>query len=132
MVVYNINFWWGQPFQTSRFKLFSPRIVKLSWWTKPDKCLPMNSRILVYPVNDVVLVSLLLTFNRFHKSFWCFYRWLWASKCRLGMCWVSEFGGYNPSGNGYWNFETSLLTTLWWWHEHCLFWRLTASPTLGV
>ena len=32
----------------------------------------------------VVLVSLLLTLNRFHTLFWFFYCLLWTSKCRLG------------------------------------------------
>ena len=27
--------------------------------------------------------SLYLTLNRFHTLFWCFYCWLWTSKCRL-------------------------------------------------
>ena len=31
-----------------------------------------------------VLVSLLLTLNRFHKSFWCFHYWPSTSKCWLG------------------------------------------------
>ena len=33
---------------------------------------------------DVVLVPLLLQLNRFHKLFWCFYCWLWLSKCQMG------------------------------------------------
>ena len=33
----------------------------------------------------VVLVSLLLTLNRFHTLHWCLYCWLWTSTCRLGM-----------------------------------------------
>ena len=32
---------------------------------------------------DVVLVSLLLTVNRFHTVLWCFYCWHWTSKRRL-------------------------------------------------
>ena len=28
-------------------------------------------------------MSLLLTLNRFQTLFWCFYCWLWASKCEL-------------------------------------------------
>ena len=35
-------------------------------------------------VNNVVLVSFLLTLNRFHTLFWCFDCWLWTSKYRLG------------------------------------------------
>ena len=31
------------------------------------------------PVNDIILVYLLLTLNRFHTLFWCFYCWLWAN-----------------------------------------------------
>ena len=34
-------------------------------------------------VNDVVLMPLLLTSNRLHILFKCFYRWLWTSKHRL-------------------------------------------------
>ena len=30
----------------------------------------------------VVLLSLLLSLNRFHKFFHCFHRWLWANKCQ--------------------------------------------------
>ena len=32
-------------------------------------------------MNDVVLVLVLLTLNRFHTLFWCFHDWLWTSKC---------------------------------------------------
>ena len=35
-------------------------------------------------INDVVLVSSMLTLNRFHTLFWCFHCWLWISKCQLG------------------------------------------------
>ena len=35
-------------------------------------------------VRDIVLVSLFLTLNRFHRLFLCFNLWIWASKCRLG------------------------------------------------
>ena len=38
----------------------------------------------MFDVNDVVLVLLLLTLNRFHTLFWCFHCWLWTNKCRLG------------------------------------------------
>ena len=34
-------------------------------------------------INDVVLVSLLLTLNRFQTLLWCFRCWLWTSKCTL-------------------------------------------------
>ena len=36
-------------------------------------------------VNNVILMSLLLTLNKFHKLFWCFHCWLWSSKCQLGI-----------------------------------------------
>ena len=36
-------------------------------------------------VNNVVLVTLLVPLNRFHTLLWCFYYWLWTSKCRLGI-----------------------------------------------
>ena len=32
---------------------------------------------------DTILVSSLLTLNRFRKLFWFFYYWLWTRKCRL-------------------------------------------------
>ena len=33
----------------------------------------------------VILVSLLLTWDRFHTLFWCFHCWFWTkNKCRLG------------------------------------------------
>ena len=35
--------------------------------------------------HDVVLVSLLLTLNRFHTLFWCFHCWLQTSKYQLGL-----------------------------------------------
>ena len=34
--------------------------------------------------HDVVPVFLSLTLNIFHTSFYCFYHWLWTSKCLLG------------------------------------------------
>ena len=33
----------------------------------------------------VILMSSLLTLDRFHSVFWCFYCWHWASKCCLGL-----------------------------------------------
>ena len=41
-------------------------------------------------INDVVLVSLLLTFDRFHTLFWCFGCWIWTSNCRLGS-WIEKY-----------------------------------------
>ena len=34
-------------------------------------------------VSNVVVMSLLLTLNRFHTLCWCFHSWLWTSKCQL-------------------------------------------------
>ena len=34
-------------------------------------------------INDIVIVSLFLTLNKFHTLFWCFYCWICISKCRL-------------------------------------------------
>ena len=36
-------------------------------------------------VNDVELVSLLLTLSRFHILLWCFHCWFWTGKYRLVM-----------------------------------------------
>ena len=50
-------------------------------------------------VTDVALVSLLITLNRFYTLFWCFYCWLWTSKCRLGLVskhWSCVFLLENP------------------------------------
>ena len=35
-------------------------------------------------MNNLVLVSLWLTLNKFHMLFWCLHWWLRTSKCRLG------------------------------------------------
>ena len=35
-------------------------------------------------VNDVLLMSLLLTGNMFRNFFKCFYYWVWISKCLQG------------------------------------------------
>ena len=32
--------------------------------------------------------------NRFHTLFWCFYCWLWTSKCRLGASCMNSKDGY--------------------------------------
>ena len=38
---------------------------------------------------DVFLVFLSLTLNIFHTFFWCFFCWLWTSKCSLeSMIWI--------------------------------------------
>ena len=34
--------------------------------------------------HDVIMVSFLLTLNRFYTKFWCFHFWLWTNKCQLG------------------------------------------------
>ena len=36
-------------------------------------------------INDVLMVSLLWSLNRFQRLFWCFHCWLWTSKCQLGI-----------------------------------------------
>ena len=43
--------------------------------------------------NDVILMSLLLTLNRFHTLFWCFHSWLWTNQCQLG-CYNKRSGTY--------------------------------------
>ena len=56
---------------------FSPPVLK----TTPP---PLQN-----DVNDINLVSLLLTFNRLHTFILCFRRWLWASKCWISR-WIRE------------------------------------------
>ena len=48
--------------------------------TMPKIC----SKLAINRRQCIVLVSLLLTLNRFHVLFWYFHCWLWTSKCRLG------------------------------------------------
>ena len=54
-------------------------------------------------VNDVVLVSILFTLNKFHTLFCCFCCWLWTSKCRLGKLQTKTvaviFPGHKPCKN---------------------------------
>ena len=50
----------------------------------------------IQDLNDVVLVSSLLTLNRFHIMFWYFSYWFWKSLCRLG-CNFSEDGQFLKS-----------------------------------
>ena len=52
----------------------------------PRLSLPQNKTPIsqIKAVNGVVLVYLLLIFNRFHALLSCFYCWLWTSKWRLG------------------------------------------------
>ena len=40
--------------------------------------------LIAYVITEVVLVTFLLTLNRFKSLFWCFHRWLCTSTCRLG------------------------------------------------
>ena len=48
------------------------------------KFVKVKNEIQQKDVNDVAMVFLSLTWNRFHKLSWCFDIWLWASKYRLG------------------------------------------------
>ena len=41
-------------------------------------------RDIAYWFSEVVLVSFIVTLNRFHTFFFCLHCWLWTSKCRLG------------------------------------------------
>ena len=42
---------------------------------------------------DIVLMVFLLTLNILHTSFYCFYFWLWTSKCRLCLgLWQLTYG----------------------------------------
>ena len=57
-------------------------------------------------VNDVVLVSLLLTLNKFHSMFWHFHCWLWTSRVTISIKYEGRGGGRGSSlhsgGVGYW------------------------------
>ena len=64
----------------------------------PEHCV----RFLLYVIS-VVLVSLLLTLNRFHVLFLCFHFWFWANKCRLGL-WPKNCL-YEVVWNSYWHQE---------------------------
>ena len=43
------------------------------------------SKLTIKHQNDIVLVSLYLTLNRFHTLFWCFHCWLWANNYQQHM-----------------------------------------------
>ena len=52
------------------------------------------------PVNDVVLMFLLLTLNRFQTLLWCLRCWLCTSKCQLGWCFfVNQLFIFHSSEN---------------------------------
>ena len=47
---------------------------------------------------DVVIVSLLLSWNIFHNFFYCFYCWLWTGKCLMSSIFCSKNSGeYNKA-----------------------------------
>ena len=56
-------------------------ILRLETFTQPT--FTCSKSKIETSVNDVGFLSLLLTLNRFHTLFWCFYCWLWTSKFRL-------------------------------------------------
>ena len=73
-------------------------------------------------VIDLVLVSLLLTSNKFLTLFWCFHGWLWTSKYCLG---ISNVNVYSQS-----KFHVSTILCIfffwkcfrecWLWLSFCL------------
>ena len=46
-----------------------------------------TANIWLFNINNIVLVFSLLTLNKFHTFFYCFYCWLWASKYKLKNHW---------------------------------------------
>ena len=51
----------------------------------PKKCLKSAQSYQQRRQNDVVVVPLLKTLDRYHTLFCCFHCWLWTSKCPLGV-----------------------------------------------
>ena len=71
-------------FRENVMKVLFPTSIYLSFTMKHQ-----NKVWNLFKVNhDVVLVSLLLTLNKFHPLFWCFYCWLKTTKCQVGW-WVT-------------------------------------------
>ena len=58
-------------------------------------------------VNDVFLVSLMLTLNRFHILIWFFHCWLWASKYLLGYTFLTSW--YNNNTLSHWSIHDWLF-----------------------
>ena len=84
VIVYNINLYEKNELWHSYFENILPTFqiffsVDTYAW---QLTFPVISFFLA--LVDVILMSLLLTLNRFHTLLCCFYCWLWTSKCRLG------------------------------------------------
>ena len=67
----------GPQYDSTVIKLYDPICICLF------KVFMETRAMCVSDVNDFILVSLLLTLNRFHTLPLCFHSWLGASKCRL-------------------------------------------------
>ena len=66
------------------FLTFLHILVKSQQWNDQNNEWEFQSKHQRHQNDVVVLVSLLLTLNRFRILFWCFHCWHWTSKCRLG------------------------------------------------
>ena len=55
-------------------------------------------------INDVVVVFLLLTLNKFRTFLWCFHCWVWTSKCwpSSRQEWFQRFKSSCSFRNNYW------------------------------
>ena len=56
-----------------------------------------NNKHTTNDANYVVLMSLLLTLNKFHTLFCCFHCWIWTSTCQLGTKLLNAKIDYSPA-----------------------------------
>ena len=69
--------------------IYGLKVNNRNTWTMCEICSQLTTKI--PDVVDVVLMSLLLTLNRFDTLSWCSNCWRWTSKCRLRQHSRSDF-----------------------------------------
>ena len=72
-------------------------------------------------INDIVLVSLLLTLNMFHTFFWRLYCWLW----KVHACWKNVYN--NPNFN-FMSVQTKLTKALFLNSRLCWNFKIFSFP----
>ena len=81
-------------------------------------------------INDVVLVSSVLTLNRFHTLFWCFHCWLWISKCQLGQfCSVKALAIYDDCDTSHTTNKNFIIKMNFTWSSGWYLWETSRLLT---
>ena len=92
--------------QLAAYKKFQQRCFIRKPIPRRHLLLKVNIKNLI--TSDVVLVSLVLTLNRFHTLFWCFHCWLRTSKHKLAS---HVFYTYFP----YVVYQMIATSSIWFW-----------------